>query len=118
MTYPSKSSISLPHKLPVSFLYLCLNCILRFLPFVDLLLLRPKSLRKAIQIARHNNNKSMYNPQQNININISYNLGQNKQKALPAKRITKIQKPAFSSGPCDIEIKLKGKVAEELKKST
>lgn len=60
----------------------------------------------------------MYNPQQNININISYNLGQNKQKALPAKRITKIQKPAFSSGPCDIEIKLKGKVAEELKKST
>lgn len=44
----------------------------------------------------------MYNPQQNININISYNLSQNKQKGPPGKRIAKIQKPAFSSGPCDI----------------
>jgi hypothetical protein len=63
----------------------------------------------------------MLNPHQNININISYNLGNEKQpKPLPAKKISKAIKPHFTqSNPhCDIEIKLKNKNTENnLRKS-
>jgi hypothetical protein len=62
----------------------------------------------------------MLNPQQNININISYNLSQNKkEKVSNGKKINKIQKPSYSqsTGQCDIEIKLKNKNTEELKRS-
>lgn len=62
------------------------------------------------------------NPHQNININISYNLGSDKNpRPLPAKKIIKSQKPSSNhpTNPnCDIEIKLNRKNAENnLRKS-
>jgi len=53
------------------------------------------------------------NPHQNININISYNLGHDKaSRPLPAKKIVKSHKPT-STHPanhnCDIDIKLNRK---------
>lgn len=61
----------------------------------------------------------MLNPHQNININISYNLTHAKTaKPVPAKKITKIQKPiTLPSNHCDIEIKLKNKHNDEQKKA-
>lgn len=47
----------------------------------------------------------MFNPHQNININISYNLATDKpQKPLPAKKVQKQIKtlPAQTTNPCDI----------------
>lgn len=41
----------------------------------------------------------MLNPQQNININISYNLGPDKVTRLPAKKIHKLTKPATPPNP-------------------
>lgn len=56
---------------------------------------------------------SMFNPHQNININISYNLGTDKPtKAVTGKKINKLQKPTAIHHPhCDIDIKLKHKNA-------
>ena len=63
----------------------------------------------------------MQNPQQNININISYNLGADKPpKVLPAKKINKNTKTHVNPNPnnCDIEIKLNRKNCENnLRKS-
>lgn len=63
----------------------------------------------------------MQNPQQNININISYNLGADKPpKVLPAKKINKNTKTQVNPNPnnCDIEIKLNRKNCENnLRKS-
>lgn len=62
----------------------------------------------------------MLNPHQNININISYNLGADKApKTLPAKRINKHHKVhANPDSNCDIEIKLNKKNTENnLRKS-
>jgi len=54
----------------------------------------------------------MFNPQQNININISYNLNADK-KLLPAKKINKHAKAHTQlDNNCDIEIKLHKKNAE------
>jgi glutamate synthase domain-containing protein 2 len=47
----------------------------------------------------------MFNPHQNININISYNLGSDKiPKQLPAKKIVKTQKAQITNPNhnCDI----------------
>ena len=63
----------------------------------------------------------MLNPQQNININISYNLGPDKTpKSLPAKKINKNNKTHIHTNPnhYDIDIKLNRKNGENnLKKS-
>lgn len=54
----------------------------------------------------------MFNPQQNININISYNLNADK-KLLPAKKINKHTKAQTQlDNNCDIEIKLNKKNVE------
>lgn len=54
----------------------------------------------------------MFNPQQNININISYNLATDK-KLLPAKKINKHTKAHTQlDNHCDIEVKLNKKNAE------
>lgn len=54
----------------------------------------------------------MLNPHQNININISYNLGQDKpSRPMPAKKINKHIKTQYNStqNHCDIDIKLNKK---------
>jgi hypothetical protein len=64
----------------------------------------------------------LMNPHQNININISYNVGSDKvSRPLPAKKITKVHKPTSTLSPnpnCDLEIKINRKSNENnLRKS-